>query len=71
MTDGEGEVLIKAYDLPFQKTATFKDVTLFGGMKVLRMTFRARLRRGALNVRWMPVLWYMFLPINWAASFAS
>jgi len=44
MTDGEGEILIKAYDLPFQKTATFKDVTLFGGMKVLRMTFRERKR---------------------------
>ena len=44
MTDGEGETLIKAFDLPFQKSATLKDVTLFGGMKVLRMTFRERKR---------------------------
>ena len=44
MTDTEGEILIKAFDLPFQKTATLKDVTLFGGMKVLRMTFRERKR---------------------------
>lgn len=44
MTTAEGETLIKAYDLPFQKSATFKDVTLFGGMKVLRMTFRERKR---------------------------
>ena len=44
MTDGEGETLIKAIDLPFQKSATLKDVTLFGGMKVLRMTFRERKR---------------------------
>ena len=44
MTDGEGEILIKAFDLPFQKSATLKDVTLFGGMKVLRMTFRERKR---------------------------
>ena len=44
MTEGEESVLIKEFELPFHKTATFKDVTLIGGMKVLRMTFRERKR---------------------------
>ena len=44
MTEGEDAVLIKEMMLPFQKTTTLKDVTLFGGMKVLRMTFRERKR---------------------------
>ncbi len=44
MTEGEEAILIKEMVLPFQKTATLKDVTLFGGMKVLRMTFRERKR---------------------------
>ena len=44
MTEGEDAVLIKEFDLPFHRTATFKDVMLFGGMKVLRMTFRERKR---------------------------
>lgn len=44
MTEGEDAVLIKEMVLPFQKSATLKDVTLFGGMKVLRMTFRERKR---------------------------
>ena len=44
MTNDEEAVLIKEFELPFMKTATLKDVTLFGGMKVLRMTFRERKR---------------------------
>lgn len=44
MTEGEDVILIKEMTLPFQKSATLKDVTLFGGMKVLRMTFRERKR---------------------------
>ena len=44
MTEGEDAILIKEMALPFQKSATLKDVTLFGGMKVLRMTFRERKR---------------------------
>ncbi|PCJ75120.1 MAG: hypothetical protein COA53_07340 [Rhodobacteraceae bacterium] len=44
MTDNEEAILIKEIELPFQKSATLKDVTLFGGMKVLRMTFRERKR---------------------------
>ena len=44
MTENEDAVLIKEFELPFQKSATLKDVTLFGGMKVLRMTFRERKR---------------------------
>jgi len=44
MTEGEEAILIKEMVLPFHKTATLKDVALFGGMKVLRMTFRERKR---------------------------
>ncbi|MBL4872043.1 MAG: hypothetical protein JKY41_01290 [Rhodobacteraceae bacterium] len=44
MTDNEEAVLIKEFELPYLKSATLKDVTLFGGMKVLRMTFRERKR---------------------------
>ena len=44
MTDSEEAILIQEVELPFQKSATLKDVTLFGGMKVLRMTFRERKR---------------------------
>ncbi len=44
MIDNEETILIKEIELPFQKSATLKDVTLFGGMKVLRMTFRERKR---------------------------
>lgn len=44
MTSDEQAILIKEFELPYLKTATFKDVTLFGGMKVLRMTFKERKR---------------------------
>ncbi|MEO1918259.1 MAG: hypothetical protein ABGW81_00805 [Paracoccaceae bacterium] len=44
MTNEEEAILLKEFELPFLKTAALKDVTLFGGMKVLRMTFRERKR---------------------------
>lgn len=44
MTEGEEAVLIKDIELPFHKKGSLKDVTLFGGMKVLRMTFQERKR---------------------------
>ena len=44
MTEFEESVQINAFELPFHRTATLKDVTLFGGMKVLRMTFKERKR---------------------------
>jgi hypothetical protein len=44
MTEGEETVLIKNFELPFHRKGSLKDVTLFGGMKVLRMTFQERKR---------------------------
>jgi hypothetical protein len=44
MTEGEDAILINNFELPFQKKGSLKDVTLFGGMKVLRMTFQERKR---------------------------
>jgi hypothetical protein len=44
MTEGEETVLIENFELPFHRKGSLKDVTLFGGMKVLRMTFQERKR---------------------------
>ena len=44
MTEGEETVLLKNFELPFHRKGSLKDVTLFGGMKVLRMTFQERKR---------------------------
>ncbi len=44
MTESEKAILIKEMELPYLKSVSLKDVTLFGGMKVLRLTFRERKR---------------------------
>lgn len=44
MTEGEESVLISNFKLPFHRKGSLKDVTLFGGMKVLRMTIQERKR---------------------------